>query len=73
MEPLLLRYVPDFLETQEMCEKAIENGFRGLYYIPDHFKTQRMCEKVATFNPYTLTILKPKGCMKGPSKMSQKP
>ena len=38
-KPCVLKYIPDHLKTQGMCEKAIEKDLRGLNYVPDHLKT----------------------------------
>ena len=38
-----LRYVPDYLKTQEMCKEAISNKPAVLFLVPDHFKKHDMC------------------------------
>ena len=43
--PYMLRYVSDFLKTQEMCEEADEASSWQLKYVPDQYKMQEMCNK----------------------------
>ena len=38
-------FIPDYLNTQEMCEKTIENDQYNLKFVPDHFKMQEICDK----------------------------
>ena len=54
VEPEALEYVPDHLETQEMCEKAIEEDPWCLCAVPDRFKAKRMCEKAVEDEPESL-------------------
>ena len=37
----ILRYVPDYLKTQKMCDEAVQNGLCTLKYVPDWFVTQQ--------------------------------
>ena len=40
-DPLVLRFIPDYFKTQEMCIKALEAGLWEIKDVLDHFKTQR--------------------------------
>ena len=44
--PYVLRYVPDYLKTQEICKEAVSNNPYALEHVPDHLKTQQMCKGV---------------------------
>ena len=37
----MLKYVPDHLKTQAMCESAVEDEPESLEFIPDNLKTKR--------------------------------
>ena len=49
-----MRFIPDHLKTQKMCEKAVEEDPWWLYAVSDHFKTQEMCNKVVEVGPWQL-------------------
>ena len=55
--PCVLECIPNHLETQGTCEKAVEKDLRGLNYVPDHFRTQKMCEKAVEKYPYNLKFV----------------
>ena len=48
-DPRMMRYVPDHLETQKMCDKAVRKGSFTLQYVPDWFVTQ---QQLRTWNSY---------------------
>ena len=52
--PYQLEFVPDHIETQEMCKKALEENPLFVKGVPDHFKTQEMYEKVIEEYPHML-------------------
>ena len=56
------------LITQQICEKAVEDGPWHLKHVPDHFKTQGVYEKAVKKAHGScsmfLTVLRPKGCVK---------
>ena len=41
-----LQFIPDYLKTQSMCEKAVEKNPLLLKYIPDWYKTKGMRDEV---------------------------
>ena len=49
-----LRYVPDYLKTQEMCKETVSNNPAVLFLVPDHLKTQGMCNEALEVNPWSL-------------------
>ena len=50
----MLRYVPDYFKTQEICVDAITHDECMLKYVPDHLKTQEMCNYVFNKHPRLL-------------------
>ena len=42
----MLKYVPDYLKTEKMCERAVEEDSWSLVYVPDCFKRKDMCKGV---------------------------
>ena len=40
-----LEHLPDYLKTQEICEKVVEKEPSLLHGVPEHLKAQQMCEK----------------------------
>ena len=48
-DPRMMRHVPDHLETQKMCDKAVRKGSFTLHYVPDWFVTQ---QQLRTWNNY---------------------
>ena len=42
----MLKYVPDYLKTEKMCERAVEEDSWPLVYVPDCFKRKDMCKGV---------------------------
>ena len=49
-----MRFIPDHLKTQEMCNKAMRTMPNVFQLIPFHFKTQGMCTKAIEANPLRL-------------------
>ena len=49
-----LRYVPDHLKAQEMCNQAVSNNPAVFFLVPDCFKTQDMCIKAFEVDPWSL-------------------
>ena len=47
-------YIIFHLETQEMCDKAVDKDPNSFKYVPDQFKTQEMCNKTADKYPQLL-------------------
>ena len=45
-------FIPDYLKTQEMCEKSLKK-----IHVPDHFKTQEMCDKTVRDDPFSLVCV----------------
>ena len=45
INPLSFTYVPDFLKTQEMCNRAVDEWPWLLKYVPDQYKTKELCYK----------------------------
>ena len=52
-----LKYIPDHLKTQEMCDEAVDIGPRLLEFVPDHFKTQEMCDKALRDYLFSLRLV----------------
>ena len=52
-----LRFIPDHLKTQGMCNKAVEKDPYNLKYVPNQFKTRKMCEKAVEDDPETLKFV----------------
>ena len=51
-DPWVLRFIPDYLKTEEMCIKAFEAGLWKLKDVPDDLKTQEMCDNVVRRSPF---------------------
>ena len=49
-----LRFIPDHLKTQEMCNEVMRTMPDAFHLIPDHFKTQGMCIKATEVNLWQL-------------------
>ena len=47
MNPWPLKYVPDHLKTQEMCDEVVAHNLSNLRFVPDHFKIQEVCDDAA--------------------------
>ena len=43
--PWMLVYVPDWYETQEMCNEAVEKSLEVLSFVPDQYKTPKCAMK----------------------------
>ena len=43
IEPSSLKFIPDHLKTQGICERGVEDKSGTLEYVPDHPKTKAMC------------------------------
>ena len=41
----MLLFVPDYIWTQEMCNKVMHTRPDAFHHTPDHLKTQEMCDK----------------------------
>ena len=50
----MLKLVPHYLKTKNMCKRAVIKLSYLLSYVPDQHKTQKMCDKA--FNTYSFTI-----------------
>ena len=46
--------VPNHLNTQKMCNKAVDMESYVLEFVPDHLNTPKMCNKSVRINPYML-------------------
>ena len=51
-DPWVLRFIPDYFKTQEMCIETLEVGLWQLKDIPDHFKTQDICDDAVRRSPF---------------------
>ena len=49
-----LRYVPDNLKTQEMCEEVMHVRSAAFLLIRDRLKTQEMCIRAVKVDPWQL-------------------
>ena len=49
-----LKYVPEELKTQEMCNEAMQENLAVLFVVPDRFKTEDMCIKALEVDPWRL-------------------
>ena len=38
-------FIPNWYETQDMCERVLSEDPFLIVYCPDKYKTQRMCDK----------------------------
>ena len=47
----LVKYFPEHLKTQEMCDEAVDIEPLSLAYVPDRFKTKEMCNKAVRSEP----------------------
>ena len=45
VDPWLLKYVPDHLKTQEMCDNALRYYLYSLEHVPDWFAKQQKIKK----------------------------
>ena len=53
INPLSFTYVPEFLKTHEMCNKAVDWPWL-LKHVPDQFKTKEMCDAAVERYPSSL-------------------
>ena len=44
--PFIIRYVPDWYKSQEMCDKAFVDFLSALKIVPDCFLTSKMIKKL---------------------------
>ena len=44
--PFTIRFIPESLLTQEMCNNIIFEDSFSISYAPDQYKTQQVCDKV---------------------------
>ena len=49
-----LKFVPENLQTQEMCKRVVEENPLLLKYVPDRFKTKEICDKTVSHDPSSL-------------------
>ena len=49
-----LLFIPDYLKTQEMCNKEVDIKPQFLVLVPDHLKTEEMCNKAVCKHPWLL-------------------
>ena len=56
--PYLLRYVPDWSRTQQMCDKAILENGRTIKFVPGCYKNQEMCDKAVDNYPHALEFVR---------------
>ena len=47
-------FIPDHLETPEMCNKGVDMELCFLWLVPNHLKTQGMCDKAVHKKPWLL-------------------
>ena len=52
-----LKYVPDDLKTQVMCERTVEDKAETLEHVSDDLKTQRLCERAVVDEPDVLRFV----------------
>ena len=52
-----LKFAPDYLKTQGISERAVEDKSETLKYVPYHFKTKSMCERTVEDEPYNLKFV----------------
>ena len=50
-------FIPDYVNTQGMWEKALKNDPYNLKLVADHFKTQKMCNKTVKDEPSSLQYI----------------
>ena len=43
--PEILKFAPDRLKTEKMCNHADKKLPFALRYVPDQYKTQQICDK----------------------------
>ena len=55
--PEMLKFVPDHLKTQQMCDKAIIENGGTLKSVPDCYKNQEMCNKAVDNYPHVLEFV----------------
>ena len=55
--PFLLRYVPDWYKTKQMCDKTIIENGGTLRSVPDCYKIQEMCNKTVDNYPNVLEFV----------------
>ena len=53
----MLKFVPDRLTTQKICDDAVRRGPYTLYYVPYHFITQKMCNGAMCDNPAVFFLI----------------
>ena len=56
--PFVIRYVPDWYKTQEICDKVILENAVTLKSVPYCYKNQKMCDKaVDNYHAYALEVV----------------
>ena len=53
----MLKYVPDYLKTEEMCKETARRDPYTMSYVPDHFKTEKICSEAFEIDPYSLRFV----------------
>jgi hypothetical protein len=54
---LFIKYIPENLLTQEICNKLYDKNNRNIIYLPNKFKTYEMCKKVIERYQYFFVYL----------------
>ena len=57
IEPSSLEFVPDWVKTEEMCERPIEKDPWILRFVPDQYKMQEMCDKAFWEDTFSLEYI----------------
>ena len=53
----MLKFVPDYLKTKNVCNNPVKKLLFATMYIPDRYKTQEMCNKVILKNGRMLSFI----------------
>ena len=54
VRPAAFFLIPDRFKTQEMCNKAVEEGPWWLEHLPHHLKTEEICNKAVRDHLFSL-------------------
>ena len=57
LKPKALEFVPDYFQTQKMCEKAAKDELEAIKFVSDYLKMQKMCEKAVEKNNWCLEFV----------------
>ena len=55
--PWALRFIPDYLKTNEMCDEAVCTEPRSLECVPGHLKIERICKEAVRTNSLSLAYV----------------